>query len=97
MAKPKGKKKAPKPPETAATVIAFKKEVEARKASLAKAKTASTKEGKFDKNSLKYREALKRLKRVQRRLAGEGVRLKKMAKPAEAAAPAAAAPAEPAK
>lgn len=96
MAKSKEKKLKPKPPENAPTVIELRKEIADRKAKLAKRKEATTKDGKFNRFDAKYRTALKRVKRAQRKLADEAVRLKPKKAPAEApaAAPAAAAPAE---
>lgn len=95
MAKSKEKKPKPKPPENAPTVIELRKEIADRKAKLAKRKEAATKDGKFNRFDPKYRVALKRVKRAQRKLADEAVRLKPKKAPAEAAAaPAAAAPAE---
>jgi hypothetical protein len=99
MAKSKEKKKHPKPPENAKTVIAIRKTIEDRKAKLAKHKAAALKDGKLNKLDPKYRLAIKRLKRAQRKLLGEAYRLipkKAPAAPVAAAAPAeaAAAPAE---
>lgn len=93
MAKSKEKKKAPKPPENAPTVIEIRKELGARKEKLSKRKEAATKDGKLNRFDPKYRLAIKRLKRAQRKLAAEAVRLKPRKPPAEAiaAAPAAAA------
>lgn len=99
MAKSKEKKPKPKPPENAPTVVAIKKMIEECKASLAKCQQAATKDGKLNRLSPKYRVALKRLKRAQRKLQAEAWRLRPRqapkAAPAEAAAaaPAAAAPA----
>jgi hypothetical protein len=109
MAKSKEKKPKPKPPEGVKSVVEIKKTIDDRKTKLTKAKDAAKKDGKFNKLDPKYRTALKRLKRAQRKLAKEGHRLKPKgtpkvaeaaaAAPAEAAAPAtdaaaAAAPAE---
>ena len=98
MAKSKEKKKHPKAPENAKTVVEIKKAIEDRKGKLAKAKEAATKEGKVDKLNPKYRLAIKRLKRAQRKLLSEAYRLKPKVAPAApaeaAAAPAAGAPAE---
>jgi len=104
MAKSKEKKPKPKPPENAPTVIAVKKLIEECKASLAKRTEAATKDGKLNKLDPKFRVALKRLKRAQRKLEAEAWRLRprsapkaaEAAKPAEGAAPAEAAPAAPA-
>jgi hypothetical protein len=93
MAKSKDKKPKPKPPETAKTVIAIRKTIEDRKAKLAKQKVAATKDGKLNRVDAKYRLALKRLKRAQRKLQSEAWRLKPKKAPAAAPAPAAAAPA----
>ena len=95
MAKSQEKKKAPKPPENAATVIEMRKEIAARKEKLAKRKESATKDGKLNKFDPKYRLAVKRLKRAQRKLADEAIRLRPR-KPVEAAPAAAAAPAAPA-
>ncbi len=95
MAKPKTKKAAPKPPEDVASVIEIRKVITDRKAKLAERRTQATKEGQFNKNDPKYKVALKRVKRAQRKLAAEAVRLLKRkvtVVPAAAAAPAEAAP-----
>src|SRR5688572_708261 len=92
MAKSKEKKPKPKPPEDAATVKAIRKTIEDRKAKLAKRKEGAIKDGKLNRLDPKYRLALKRLKRAQRKLQSEAWRLKPKKAPA-AAAPAAAAPA----
>jgi hypothetical protein len=94
MAKSKEKKPKPKPPEGVATVVAIKKTIEDRKAKLAKRKTDATKDGKFNKTDPKYRVALKRLKRAQRKLQAEAWRLKPKKAPVAAAAAAAPAAAE---
>lgn len=93
MAKSKEKKPHPKPPENAKTVIELKKVIEERKMKLAKAKEAATKEKKLNKLDPKYRVAIKRLKRAQRKLYAEAYRLRPR-KPAPAPAAAATAPAE---
>ena len=96
MAKSKEKKPKPKPPENAPTVISIKKTIEERKAKLIKHKEAATKDGKFNKLDPKFRAALKRLKRAQRKLATEAVRLVPKKAPVAAVAPAAAAATAPA-
>ena len=96
MAKSKEKKPKPKPPENAPTVIAIKKTIEDRKAKLAKRKEAAIKDGKLNRFDPKYRVALKRLKRAQRKLQSEAWRLKPKKAPAAAAAAAPAAEAAPA-
>ena len=84
MAKSKEKKKHPVPPAEVKTVIAIRKDIDAAKASLAKRKEAATKEGKLNKYDGKYRVALKRVKRNQRKLLSEAYRLKsKKATPAK--------------
>ena len=95
MAKSKEKKPHPKPPADAKTVIEIRKTIEDRKAKLAKIKTAASKDGKLNKMDAKYRVALKRLKRAQRKLYAEAYRLRprKAAAPAAAEAAPAAAPA----
>lgn len=93
MAKSKDKKPKPKPPENAKTVIAIRKTIDARKVQLGKAKEKATKDGKINKVDSKYRLAIKKLKRAQRKLAAEAVRLKPKKAPAVAAPAAAAAPA----
>jgi len=97
MAKSKDKKPKPKPPESAKTVIEIRKTIDARKAQLGKAKEKATKDGKINKVDGKYRLAIKKLKRAQRKLAAEAVRLKPKKAPAivapAAVAVAAAAPA----
>ena len=87
MAKSKEKKPKPKPPENASTVIEIKKTIEDRKAKLLKYKETATKDGKFNKMDLNYRSALKRLKRAQRKLASEAVRLVPKKAPAPVVAP----------
>jgi hypothetical protein len=97
MAKSKVKKPHPKPPAEAKTVVALKKVIDERKEKLAKRKEAATKEGKVNKYEPKFRVALKRVKRAQRKLLSEAYRLqahKTGIKPAAPAAPAEAAPAE---
>jgi len=95
MAKSKVAKPKPKPPENAATVIAIRKTIAERKEKVAKRKQEATKEGKLNKFDPKYRTAIKRLKRAQRKLQAEAWRLKPKKAPTEAApAAAAAAPAE---
>ncbi|MCY3024686.1 MAG: hypothetical protein NTW87_37415, partial [Planctomycetota bacterium] len=94
MAKPREKKAKPKPPENAPTVIAIKKLIEECIARLATCKAAAIKDGKLNKLDAKFRQALKRLKRAQRKLYAEAIRLRpKKAPTPEAAAPAQAAPA----
>jgi len=95
MAKSKEKKPHPKPPAGVASVEAIKKTVAERKEKLAQRKAAASKDGKLNKFDPKYRVALKRLKRSQRKLLSEAYRLKKVktaeaapAAPAEGAAPA---------
>lgn len=90
MAKSKEKKPRPKAPEHAPTVIAIKKDIEARMATLAKCQKAATKDGKLNKLDPKVREALKRLKRTQRKLDAEAFRLR-IRNPEKIAAAAAAA------
>ena len=94
MAKSKVKAPAPKPPETAKTVIAIRKTIAELKDKLAKRKTDATKEGKLNKLDAKYRLAIKRVKRAQRKLLSEAWRLKPRKAPAEVAAAAPAAPAD---
>lgn len=94
MAKSKEKKPKPKPPESAPTVIALRKEIAELKTKLAKRKEGATKDGKVNRFDPKVRHALKRVKRAQRRLADEAVRLKPKKAPPVEAAPVAAAPAE---
>lgn len=96
MAKSKEKKPKPKAPENAPTVVAIKKMIEERKAALTKRKEAATKDGRLNKFDPKYRAALKRLKRAQRKLEAEAWRLRprKPPQPEAAAAPAAAGAAE---
>ena len=93
MAKPREKKPKPKAPENAPTVVAIKKMIEERKAALAKRKDAATKDGKLNKLDPKYRTALKRLKRAQRKLEAEAWRLRprQLGRAAAAATAAAAA------
>ena len=95
MAKSKVRKPHPKPPENAATVVELRKEIAALKEKLAKRKADATKEGKTNKFDPKYRLAIKRVKRPQRKLLSEAYRLKPkkevVAAPAAAAAPAEAA------
>ena len=91
MAKSKEKKVKPKPPENAPTVIEMKKVIADRKAKLAKSKEAATKDGKFNKLDPKFRLSIKRLKRAQRKLVAEGVRLKPKKQKAVAVAVAVAA------
>jgi hypothetical protein len=94
VAKSKEKKPKPKPPEGVKSVVEIKKVIEDRKTKLTKAKEAAKKDGKFNKLDPKYRTALKRLKRAQRKLMKEGFRLKPRSAPKpEAAAAAPAAPA----
>ena len=88
MAKSKEKKPKPKPPENAATVQEIRKEIAARKERLAKVKDATKKDGKVNKVDPKFRSALKRVKRAQRKLAKEAIRLRATAAAAAAAAPA---------
>ena len=90
MAKSKEKKPKPKAPESAPTVIAIQKTIEERTAALAKRKEAATKDGKLNKLDPKYRLAIKRLKRAQRKLDAEAWRLRPRHAPkaAEAAKPA---------
>jgi hypothetical protein len=92
MAKSKEKKPKPKAPENAPSVVAIKKMIVERKAALARHKEAATKDGKLNKFEPKYRTALKRLKRAQRKLEAEAWRLRprQPAKPEAAAAPATA-------
>lgn len=94
MAKSKVKKPHPKPPAEAKTVIAIKKTIDDRKAKLSKRVAAATKDGKLDRNDLKVRSAVKRVKRAQRKLLSEAYRLqphktgiKPAAPPVEAEAP----------
>ena len=102
MAKSKEKKVHPKPPADVKTVLAMKKVIGERKANLAKRKESATKDGKFNRLDPKYRMALKRVKRAQRRLLSEAYRLQPHKTgikapepaPAPAAAAAAATPAE---
>lgn len=95
MAKSKEKKPHPKPPENAPTVVEMKKEIAALKEKLAKRKQEATKDGKFNKLDPKYRLAIKRVKRAQRKLLTEAYRLRpRKDAAAAAAAPAAAEPAE---
>jgi hypothetical protein len=97
MAKSKVKKPVPKPPENAKTVIEIRKEIAARKEKLAKRKQDATKDGKLNKFDAKYRVALKRVKRAQRKLVSEAYRLRpRKAAPEGAPVAAAAAAAEPA-
>jgi hypothetical protein len=106
MAKSKEKKPHPKPPENAPTVIEIKKDLTERTALFAKATAAATKDGKLNRLDPKYRLALKRLKRSQRKLSAEAFRLRPRkpvpaasatpAPPTEAAAAPAAAAAAPA-
>jgi len=90
MAKSKEKKPKPKAPENAPTVVAIKKMIEERKAALAKRKDSATKDGKLNKLDPKYRTAIKRLKRAQRKLEAEAWRLRPRQPPKAAPAPAAA-------
>jgi hypothetical protein len=102
MAKSKVKKPVPKPPEGAPTVIEIRKEIASRKEKLSKRKQDATKDGKFNKLDPKYRLAIKRVKRAQRKLTAEAWRLQPRkaasegAPVAAAAAPTEAAPAAPA-
>lgn len=75
MAKSKVKKPRPKPPENAPTVVEIKKVIAERKEKLAKAKQTAMKEGKLNKLDPKYRTAIKRVKRAQRKLQIEAKRL----------------------
>ncbi|MCW8131369.1 MAG: hypothetical protein KIS92_13555 [Planctomycetota bacterium] len=97
MAKSKEKKKFVSL-EMVPTAKAHQEIVKERKDKLAKAKATVTKDGKTDRQSPKYRQALKRLKRAQRKLFKQRVRFTRpgvpLTPPAPAAAPAAAAPAE---
>lgn len=92
MAKSKVRKPHPKPPEGAPTVVEMRKEIAALKEKLAKRKADATKEGKVNKFDPKYRLAIKRVKRAQRKLLSEAYRLRPRKE--VAAAPAGAAPAE---
>ena len=98
MAKSKEKKPHPKPPADAKTVVAMKKIIDARKATLAKLREAGKKEGKTDRKNPKVRSSLKRVKRAQRRLLSEAYRLQPHKTGVKIAAPVAvaaeAAPAE---
>lgn len=96
MAKSKEKKKFVSL-EQVPTAKAHLEIVKERKEKLAKAKATVTKDGKLDKYNPKYRQALKRLKRSQRKLFKQRVRFTRPGVPLTApaaAAPAAAAPAE---
>src|ERR1043165_9353358 len=99
MAKSKEKKAHPKPPADVKTVVALKKAIDERKATLAKRTQAATKDGKLNRLDPKYRLAVKRVKRAQRKLLSEAYRLQphntriKPPAPAPAAAEAPAAPA----
>ena len=75
MAKSKVRKPHPKPPADVKTVIAIKKSIDDRKAKLAKRIGTATKDGKLNRNDLKVRAAVKRVKRAQRRLLSEAYRL----------------------
>ncbi|MFH0938887.1 MAG: hypothetical protein V1899_06365 [Planctomycetota bacterium] len=96
MAKSKEKKPHPKPPANAPRVIEIKKMIEERKTRLVTVKATSTQDGKLDKKNAKYRVAVKRLKRAQRKLYAEAYRLRprKGAAPVTEVAAAPVAPAE---
>jgi len=93
MAKSKEKKKFVAL-EMVPTAKACLEVIKERKEKVTKAKAASTKDGKLDKYNPKYRQALKRLKRSQRKLFKQRVRFTRPGVPLTAPAPAAAAPAE---
>jgi hypothetical protein len=86
MAKSKVKKPRPKPPEAAKAVVEQRKLIAERKEKAAKAREASKKDGKANKYDPKYRVAVKRLKRSQRKLYDIAVRLTPKKAPAPAAA-----------
>jgi erythromycin esterase-like protein len=75
MAKSKVRKARPKAPENAPSVIAIRKTIGEWKEKRAKAKEAAKKDGKVDKTNPKLRVATKHLKRAQRKLYDEAVRL----------------------
>ena len=97
MAKSKVRKPHPKPPADVKSVIALKKVIDERKAKLVKRKETATKDGKLNRYDPKFRVALKRVKRAQRKLKTEGYRLQPSKSGIKAAAPVAAAPVEAAK
>jgi erythromycin esterase-like protein len=75
MAKPKEKKKPRLPkPEELKSARPLAQRVATCKTRVGKARAAATKEGKFSKYDPKYRQALKALKRAQRRLHKELLR-----------------------
>src|SRR4051812_19909206 len=86
MAKSKVRKPHPKAPEAAPTVVVLKKTIDERKAKVAQKKEAASKEGKLNKLDPKYRLAIKRLKRAQRKLQSEAYRLTPRHTPAAAEA-----------
>lgn len=94
MAKSKEKKVHPKPPADVKTVVEMKKIIDGRKASLTKRAQAATKDGKLNRLDPKYRLAMKRVKRAQRRLLSEAYRLQPHKTGIKPPAPAPAAVAE---
>lgn len=93
MAKSKVKPPKPKPPENAPTVVKIRKIIVERKTALGKRKEGAMKDGKLNRVDPKYRLALKRLKRAQRKLQAEAYRLVPKRVPVIAEAAPAAAPA----
>jgi hypothetical protein len=73
MAKNKEKKKLPKASEIEA-VKPLLAEIEKRKAVVAKAKVKATKDGKLNKYDPKYRDAVRRLKKIYRHVHKEIIR-----------------------
>lgn len=90
MPKKKEKRKLPKPQDVP-VVAPLVEKVAKRKGALAKVKAKATKDGKLNKYDPKYRQTLKQLKRMQRKLVKEIIRHPAPPKPAEAPA---AAPAQ---
>lgn len=75
-------------PGDVATAKPLVEKVEKRRARLAAAREAATKDGTLVEHDPKYRRARKKLKRAQRRLRVELIRAASTKKPAEPAAPA---------
>jgi hypothetical protein len=69
-------------PTAVPTAVPLMERVDKRRAKLATAKTAATKDGAVVKHDPKYRTARKRLKRAQRRLRVELIRVASQTKPA---------------
>lgn len=87
---PKKEKPKPPKPQDVPAVAPLLEQVAKRKEIVAKARTKATKDGKVDKYDPKYRQALKRLKRLQRKVLKEVKCRPVPPKPAEASAEASA-------